>query len=101
MYEVFGLDPKKDKEVIRAYNNVFTSGDGPVVLRHMLIELGFFDQDALSETERVRQDYAKRILMLMGIWNKRNISNIVNAILKNPIILPETNKENQDNAEGV
>jgi len=89
MYHTFGLDPKKDEEIIRAYNNVFTGGDGPIVLEHMLTELGFFDTEVGTEAERIRQDYAKRLLVLMGIWDNKNITE---SFVKLPVIYPRRDK---------
>ena len=100
MFQILGEDPEYDKQIMKAYNNTFTGGDGPIVIEHMLRELGFFDQsvpgEELSEADRVRQDYAKRILMWMGVWHEDNISYLVEAIGKLPVRLPET--EDKENA---
>ena len=80
-YMDFGRDPKVSNEVTRAYRNVFSSRQGPAVLRHMLTELGFFDLFAENETERAWQDYAKRILQILGIWSPARVKEITEALL--------------------
>jgi len=102
MYDdIDSMDPEYVKNIMRAYNNVFTGGDGPVVINHMLWELGFFDQPIQGKYEpaaedRVRQDYAKRILMWMGILREGNYTAVVETLLKLPPQYPE--QEEEENA---
>lgn len=93
-YQAIGADPEFDAQVMRWYSNTFQSGDGPMVLEHMLRELGFFDhydptnpETVLTPEDRVKQDYAKRILMWMGVWHEKNIRGMVGAITKLPAII--------------
>ena len=87
MLGVFGQDPKKDEALVTEYRNTFSGPAGRKVFCHMLTELGLFDQVLDTEAERARQDYAKRLLMLCGIWLPQNIENIVSYLLNMPIVL--------------
>jgi len=87
MLQIIGQDPEFDAEMMQAYNDFYTSRLGPKILTHQLMELGFFDQTIpgvsnLTEADRARQDYAKRLLMWIGIWNHDNARNIVESLLK-------------------
>jgi len=92
MFQVIGKDPNFDAEMMQSYNNLYRSREGPKVFTHQLMELGFFDQSIpgvheLTEADRVRQDYAKRLLMWVGVWNHDNAREIVESLIKiKPVI---------------
>jgi len=85
MLGVFGRNKDKDKDIVKHYRNTFLSPSGKIVLAHMLTELGLFDQVLDTEAEKVRADYAKRILMLCGIWLPDNIENVIEYLFKVPV----------------
>jgi hypothetical protein len=104
MFKRRGEDPKYDAEMTQAYNDLFTSKIGPKVLNHMLWELYFYHYTIpgaieLTETHRVLQDYAKRLLMWIGVWDEKNDEEIVEKMLKlKPIINKPEDKEEDENA---
>jgi hypothetical protein len=101
MFQLIGQDPDFDAEMMQAYNDLFKSKMGPKVLTHMLMELGFFDQTIpgisnLTDEDRARQDYAKRLLMWTGTWNFTNAREIVEKMLKLKPIINKSEKEDKD-----
>ena len=86
-------------ELMTAYRNVFTkTKQGRDVFKHMLGELGLFDIVQDTEVERARQDYAKRLLLLCGIYAVDNAAAAIDAMLNMPIQIP---KEAQDAGENI
>jgi len=92
---LFGQDRKKDNELIREYRKTFLTASGRKVLAHMLTELGMFDQGTESDEERTRQDYGKRLLMFLGIWNEGNIEQVVNKLISIPVLLKDADKKEE------
>lgn len=69
-FEIIGHNRKRTREIIRLYRRVFSSPEGKEVLHHMMIELGFYDNLTGDDPHAIaRQNYARRILRLCGIWN--------------------------------
>jgi len=58
---------KSFKEWQARYHNVFATPQGKVVLMDMLQELNFFDS-VKNEEDRIKSNYAKRLLYLCGGW---------------------------------
>jgi len=67
------------------YRRVFGTPDGKRVLAHVLTELGFFDTAVQDEREMGRQDYARRLLWLIGVTDEQNIMGIVDGLLNQPL----------------
>lgn len=67
----------------RQYRNTFTTKAGRVVLSHMLAELKFFST-AMTEEEIALQNYAKNLLMHLGILDASNVQRITDALLTVP-----------------
>lgn len=63
-------DAEWEKELLNwknRYHNLFAGPQGKIVLTDMLQELNFFDE-IITEGDRVRSNYAKRLLYLCGGW---------------------------------
>lgn len=97
MFGPFGQNPEKDREIIKDYRNTFSSPSGRKVLCHIVTELGLFDQVMETEADRVRGDYAKRLLMLCGIWQPQNIEAIMDFLFQIPIQEEKKDKSEEDN----
>jgi hypothetical protein len=77
---------EEDRKLMQDYRNTFTSPTGKKVLCHMLTELGFFDQVLETEEEKARADYAKRLLMLCGIFLPGNLESVIDNLFRIPIM---------------
>ena len=88
-YQTFGIDHQHDGEVRQAYRNVFSTKDGQFVLAHILSELSYFDTAIEGERAQGRQDYARRLLWVMGIHDSRNVLPLVQKLLELPVYAEE------------
>jgi len=61
------------------YKQLFASERGRRVLSHMLGELKFYPE-AITDEDKALQNYARRLLMNIGIWEKGNALNIVKSL---------------------
>lgn len=68
------------KNINDDYRYVFESEIGRRVLTHMLGELKFFPE-ALTEEDKALQNYARKLLRNIGIWDKDNSLNITIGLL--------------------
>ena len=85
-YQEFGHGDAKDELSIRwAYKAIFSSPQGKLVLKHMLVELGFFDTDVRDERDMGRQDYSRRLLWILGVTDEVNIQGVIDSFLKLPL----------------
>jgi hypothetical protein len=73
------------REVRDLYRRVYNTPIGKKVLCHMLVELGFFNTSPASEGAVALQNYGKRILNHMGIWDASQAENIVNQMMSLPL----------------
>ena len=72
---------------ITSYRTCFTTDAGRRVLAHLLTEAGYFDYDLKTSEEMAVLNFAKKILVNLGIGNTpESVSQIVNQLLN---ILPE------------
>lgn len=79
----FGQDKKRDKDVVDMFRRIFDTDIGRKVLAFMLAELGFFDTAADKDLgEHAKQDYAKRLLRLCGIFNVANVQEVVDTFME-------------------
>jgi hypothetical protein len=102
-YQDFGFgDPKEELTIRLLYRRVYETPDGRRVLAHVLTELGFFDTDVKDEREMGRQDYARRLLWMLGITDHENINRVIDSFLKLPVITrdirgkPDEGKEEKE-----
>ncbi len=84
-FQPFGVDEQEELSLRMNYRQVFDTPVGKRVLAHMLVELGMFDTQVNTERSQGRQDYAKRLLWIMGITDERNIKFIVDGLMKMPL----------------
>ena len=61
------------------YKYLFNTARGRRVLSHMLGELKFYPE-AITDEDVALQNYARRLLMNIGIWEKGNALNIVKSL---------------------
>lgn len=74
---------------METYRHVLLMGDGPAVLADILYDLHFFDAFVESEEEVALNNYARKLLVKLGIWRAEHIDQIVGELSK---ILPKEEK---------
>lgn len=74
------VDPTFKENINEDYRRLFETEIGRRVLSHMLGELKFFPE-AITEEDVALQNYARRLLMNIGIWDKGNALNITQSLL--------------------
>ena len=68
------------------YRNCFSTPAGQAVLGHLLLEAGFFDTD-LKTTEAIAvENFAKKILKNLGIYELSTVDSFVNGLFRIPIV---------------
>lgn len=77
------MDKKEQARLRTEYRNTFTTKAGKKVLAHMLAELRFFST-AMTEEEVALQNYAKNLLLNLGILDASNVQRITDALLTVP-----------------
>jgi len=75
----------KPEELILHYQEVFSSTSGKIVLAHMLDELCFFFDGIETQEQRVKSNYAKRLLGHLGRWREGNEIHIVEKLFEIPV----------------
>ena len=81
-----------DREMVAKFRRVFDNPDGREVLSYLLSELGHFDTEIETERDLVEQNFAKRLLRYLGVWNAENVNDLVEAFMR---MSPQV-KEDQD-----
>lgn len=76
------------KELMQQYRNVFSQREAVYVLTHMLIDLGFFDENTTQENLPLK-NYGMRLLGILGGGNIS--SGAVTALLNSLKIQPLPN----------
>lgn len=79
------------------YRNVFfpvEKSDGPWVLTHLLQMLGLWET-AFTDESRIRRNVATEILEVMGIGRFEDQMDLVEAILRNPVLPPGSKKQEE------
>lgn len=71
---------KPPEDVMEDYRLTFGTDAGKRVLSHMLVELNFFDE-ASSEEEVIRRNYAAHLLRHLGIFRAHAVSDVVSKLL--------------------
>lgn len=81
------LDTFPNDDLIRQYRNVFSSPEGPIVIGHMLYELGVFeDMQNISAEDAALKNYGSRLLKILGGGEVKEVS--TKAFLKQLIMQP-------------
>lgn len=70
------------KDVLEFYPRVFGTYEGRWVLVHMLKDLFFFDEIIDSDEELFRANYARKLLSRIGIWEKLDPRDFIEALFK-------------------
>ena len=81
-------------ELLVAYRQCFHGGSGRVVLTDLLMEGGFFDDDLKTGEEIAVENFVKKILHKMGVYDKNDLgqqSRFVGKIFELPF---ESGKQN-------
>ena len=68
---------------------MFSSPLGQQVLSHMLYELDFFNDNIEGQDQRIRSNYARRLLGHCGRWRLGNEKAFVGKMFEIPITKPE------------
>ena len=74
-------------ELLMAYRQCFNPGSGRIVLTDLLIEGGFFDDDLKTAEEIAVENFVKKIMYKMGVYDKKALgqqSRFVDNIFKLP-----------------
>lgn len=79
---------KEEEELQHTYQRVFGSDLGQKVLTDLLTRMHFFDE-VVSADEVALQNFARKILYIMGIWQAMNAPRIVRDFFR----LPTQSKE--------
>lgn len=77
------LDEKR--KLRELYRRTFSGPFGRQVLAHMLVELGHFNTVAGDPKEVALQNYAKRVLNILGVWDAGQVENVVANLLDMPV----------------
>jgi len=109
MYSRFGFTENKDdieynRYVINLYRSILLeTPKGRELLAHMTAELGLLDQGAQTPEERALQDYAKRLLMLCGVFTEHSVEQVIDALsrVQPPVDLIKLNRVEGDDAGGI
>ena len=64
------------------YRTCFSTGSGKMVLTDLLMESGFFDDDLKTTEEVAVENFVKKILHKMGIYDKKDLSQQVRFVDK-------------------
>lgn len=100
----FDVDPEEDYEAAQALQNALIRGkDSSQALWVLLSTLDFFTIDDNPDPAMIaRQNYAKKLLRMLGIWHSENLYTIVKGFTTVPKILPlpyEERKEEEPEEE--
>lgn len=92
---VTGETPAFDREFRRVMRNAFSGGDGVKALTYILVDLGFYDRlekpdgSPLVGDELIRaaarQDYARRLLEILGPLHEGNAERISEMFMDLPV----------------
>lgn len=63
-----------DNELLIAYRQCLSTGSGRIVLNDLLIEAGYFDDDLKTIEEIAVENFVKKILHKMGVYDKDDLS---------------------------
>jgi len=64
------------------YRTCFSGGSGKMVLTDLLMEAGFFDDDLKTTEELAVENFVKKILHKMGVYDKKDLSQQVRFVDK-------------------
>lgn len=64
------------------YRMCFSTGSGKMVLTDILMESGFFDDDLKSTEEIAVENFVKKILHKMGVYDKKDLGQQVRFVNK-------------------
>jgi hypothetical protein len=81
--------PKKTDIGPRDYDAVFSGPQGRAVLAHMLFELDFFNDAIDTQEQRIRSNYARRLLGHLGRWRLGNEKRFVDKMFEIQMLKPE------------
>jgi len=56
------------------YRTCFSTGSGKMVLTDLLMEAGFFDDDLKNIEELAVENFVKKILHKMGVYDKKDLN---------------------------
>jgi len=56
------------------YRTCFSGGSGKMVLTDLLMESGFFDDDLKTTEELAVENFVKKILHKMGVYDKKDLN---------------------------
>ena len=77
----------KDQQRIE-YRMTFKEGSGRLVLADLLMEAGFFDDDLKTPEEIAVENFVKKILHKMGVYDKKDLgqqSRFVDKLMELPV----------------
>lgn len=79
-------EPKKAVTQQDQYRACFSTPAGQFVLGHILIEAGFFDDDLSFPEEVAVENFAKKILKNLGVYELENVDCFVNGLFRIPVV---------------
>ena len=69
------------------YRDCFSTPSGKRVLAHLLADMGFFDNTIKTQEELAVCNYAKTILVRLGVVGTQNLDYFANMFVNAPVIL--------------
>ncbi|MCK5235577.1 MAG: hypothetical protein KAR06_01215 [Deltaproteobacteria bacterium] len=72
-------------DLLKAYRNTFCSSEGQEVLNHMLYELGFFNDEIVTEDQVVRRNYATTLIRRLGMGDNDAMESMVRGLIKHSV----------------
>jgi hypothetical protein len=74
-------------KVIDYYRDCFSTPSGKRVLAHLLADMGYFDNNLKSPEEVAVANYAKTLLVRLGIIGTQNLDYFANMFINAPVIV--------------
>lgn len=72
-------------KILETYRSVFGTPEGRLVLSHMLVELGVFNEITDSEGEVELHNFGIRLLAKLGVIKPENVQNIADSLMNIPV----------------
>ena len=72
------------------YRDTFSTPSGKRVLAHLLADMGFYDSKIYTVEEIAVANYAKKILIRLGVIGTQNLDYFANMFVNAPIIKERT-----------
>ena len=78
------MPKRKGIDQTNSYRLCFSTDSGKRVLGHLLAEAGLFDTDLKTTEELAVENFAKKILKNMGIYDLDSVESYVNQLFQLP-----------------